>query len=280
MTPVDIRDLAWGLFPNEEGERFLALLWAYFDESGTDGTGGHTVISGFISPIEGWNALKRPWEEELKRAGVDWFHYVDCRGRNKHYRHFKNRDDVGLHLEILSQIIEELPLEGVSVSFSGDWGKVKKVANLGERFPTAYSFCFELCMFKLVEIATLRPNSQIAVVFARQEQYANRALGIYDMFKYNNLWPEIVHCGYSDARALYQLQAADMIAWEYRRILASFEDNDAWKLLPLHSKLVRKHHKLGVTLHAKGLDAKAAIEFLSTDPDWTLFVPPWRNDEF
>lgn len=249
------------------------LLWAYFDESGTDGRGGHTTISGLVGPVSEWSIVGERWRSELGRAGVDWFHYVDCNGRNKHYRHFE-RGDVRPHLDKLAAAIAESRLQTVMAAYSGGWESViKDNPERAKRFPTAYSFCFELAIQRIVRCAQENWVKQpLAVIFADQEEYSGRALDVWKLYEYNHRWPEISHFGYSNPRQLVQLQAADMIAWESRRVLAS--PPGTCDSLPLLSRLLEKRSRVGNVIHDVWYNEKTLNDELGSGQEEILKIPP------
>ena len=64
--------------------RVVAVLEAYFDESGTSGTEREplTVVSGFIATAQEWLDFDALWritlKNEFKELHLDWFHMVEC----------------------------------------------------------------------------------------------------------------------------------------------------------------------------------------------------------
>jgi Protein of unknown function (DUF3800) len=190
----------------------MAILHGYFDESGTHLSADATVISGFVGTIEDWDAVEEKW-----RAAVDGqvFHYVDCKHQKKAYERW---DTVrcNSHIDRLAAVLGESNLRSVVASYRGSWqAALTHIPKAAQRFPNAYSFSLEAC------IETIRhftrkywDNSDIALVFSRQDEYAPRAHETWDTFKYNGLWPEIVSFAYGEPAKLWPLQAADMIAHE------------------------------------------------------------------
>ena len=247
MSALDIRDLAWGLLPGEV-HRVIAVLFAYFDESGTDCLLGHTVISGFVGSSQAWGTIQGPWREELARVGAWPFHCVECVWRNKAYSHFKDRQQSLDHLNAMAAIVAPHDVIPVAASFSGNWEQAvaKHEDDFGTRFPSAYSFCFEAVVEQLNRYSERFWNSEpIAMIFSEQDQYSSRAIEVYAHFKHNGEWQNIIHCGYADPRSVVPLQVADMISWETRRYLwKREEDPDAWVGMPLLNRLIEYQGEL------------------------------------
>lgn len=247
MSPVDFESFAWGLLP-DGAHRVIAVLFAYFDESGTDGLLGHTIISGFVASAQTWGAVQARWRDELARVGVWPFHCVECVGRNKAYQHFESREQSLEHLNALAAIVAPYDAIPIAASFSGDWKLVveKHEDDFAHRYPSAYSFCFEAVVEQLNRYSQRFWDSEpIAIIFSEQDQYSARAAEVYAHFKHNGEWQNIIHCGYADPRRVVPLQVADMISWETRRYLWKRDaDPETWVELPLLNQLIQYQGEL------------------------------------
>ena len=229
---------------------------AYFDESGTDGAHGITLISGIIAEISDWPIVNSAWIEQIKSDGLPCFHYADCRNQRRDYAGWNWNAQCRGHLDRLASVISAAPVGGITAAFFGDWQKaVADRPDLQRRFPTAYSFCFEMMITKLRKEMHHHGQPDVILVFAEQQQYQRRALDIWRWHHDQNAWPEIVDLRYAKPADVPGLQMADMLAYETRRHL--FKKGDEWRSLPLLNRLVHKQHATGTTLYEINYDAKS-----------------------
>lgn len=280
MSALDIGELAEGILPFAARHKVIALLFGYFDESGTDGLHGHTVISGFVGTVASWRSLVAPWRAELERVGVPYFHYVDAKGHNKKYKHFAAGEWLP-HVTTMAKIICGLDLKAVSAAFSGDWNScVAGDEEWQARFPSAYHFCFELMIEKIRKASDEHWGGEpVAIIMSRQNEFAERALKVWDFFKYNAAWQQIAHVGYNDPHQLTQLQAADALAYETRRGLWKDSDDHWLNELPLTSRLIAKHDALGGVIFDNGYKAAGLKELMARPKGPYLTIPPQHRKD-
>ena len=73
--------LAASLYRGDDLVKALAMLKAFFDDSGTHGEALITTISGFMAPAKVWERLEIEWLDVLSdyksRYGVTWYHATD-----------------------------------------------------------------------------------------------------------------------------------------------------------------------------------------------------------
>ncbi len=90
-APVPMADLFRVLLPRDCPEGWLAMLSAYFDDSGTHG--GQIVLMGGLSGTE-WQlgSLEKLWRPHLehplcdRKNSIKRFHAFDCHYSMKSYR--------------------------------------------------------------------------------------------------------------------------------------------------------------------------------------------------
>jgi hypothetical protein len=58
--------------------RFVLLLEAYFDESGTHAGSAAVSVAGYIARPEQWIAFEPEWRKVLSDFGLEFFHWSDC----------------------------------------------------------------------------------------------------------------------------------------------------------------------------------------------------------
>jgi hypothetical protein len=69
--------LCRSIFPIDAKEKVLAMLTAYFDESGTDGRSPIVAVGGYVSTQQLWGQFQREWKQFLTDEGIGVFHTTD-----------------------------------------------------------------------------------------------------------------------------------------------------------------------------------------------------------
>ena len=269
---MPIAELLYGAFPSLITGGRIAVLWGYFDESGTDGQLGVTAISGFAAPLNIWSQLEHRWQAALREDGISCFHNVQCRNRSGEYKEW-DISRSAKHLEKMAEILTDSRLVAISAVHSGDFKSVSKMhPETSIRFPTAYSLCFELAVEALLKACRDR-NENIAVVMSDQLQFKSRVVEVYDHFKFNGHWQNIEGLSFSDPKSLAPLQAADMFAYETRRYTWK-SDLDYWKQQPFLSRWLPLVHSgdrivYDIAINDEGLNgilAQKTTSFLKATP--------------
>lgn len=223
IRSISVADLADAVLPDWCRHKAIAVLRAYFDESGIHAGSPVTTISGFIGSRGEWRAVGRKWREAM---GDRVFHY-------------KNMRMEGELLDRLSTILCESKLAVVSAAFSGDWERAihSGAADWPTRFPSAYSMVLEFCVQQMERYSAQNWNNEpTAIWFSRQDAYAKRAEEVWRTYKGNGQWGHIVSFAYGDPE-MAELQAADMIAYETFQCLRQGGE-EAWNKWPLVRKLL------------------------------------------
>jgi hypothetical protein len=76
-----LEHLCRSIFPIDAKEKVLAMLTAYFDESGTDGRSPIVAVGGYISTQQLWHEFQCEWKQFLTDEGLSIFHTADLLSR-------------------------------------------------------------------------------------------------------------------------------------------------------------------------------------------------------
>jgi len=195
----------------------LVVLQAFFDESGTHARAESTVIAGFVGTAEQWVEVERLWAEHLAKHDIPDFHYHEFENRVGPWE----KMDREIRTPIMKGLMVILIRSGlipVAAAYHGKWGDIEPKNPLWkpDRFPNAYSWCFELCMESLIDCSRdVYGSEPVSVMFALHDEYGERALKYFDLFKRNREWQTLVHpIAFDSPKSRPALQAADMIAFE------------------------------------------------------------------
>lgn len=232
---IPLEEWAGMMLPTHAEHRVLAMLYGYFDESGTHDASTKTAIAGFIGTVSDWLVVQYCWREVL---GERTFHYAKMRGNNNR----GNKDWDGVPEQerkdtILScaDILGNSRLRVVGGAFEGQWKRaISQGSDWSMRFPKPYHLCFEMCMNEIERLSVEKWNGEpVALLFADHEEFGPRAEEVWRTFRGNGHWPHIHTFAYASTVGIPGLQAADMVVYETYQNLGrpSIADWADWPLM-------------------------------------------------
>ena len=96
-------------------DRLVAMLWAYFDESGVHDIGGTgkldwLILGGGLTTAENWDFLTGEWNDALKSVGIKAFHMADFENYKREFEHWTVPEHALLDqlLEIQEKYVHEV----------------------------------------------------------------------------------------------------------------------------------------------------------------------------
>lgn len=227
------------------GERVaMAMLVAYFDESGISDKDVVALMGGAVSYVDHWSLLEAPWNNVLRpynQYGVHTFHAVDCEHGESE---FKNPQlSRGIRDSIRNGVAQELakiPVQGiVSAVYREDWASAPdevRALSMGDPFYFVLNFCLQQVSSWSKEYAG---GDRVNLVFAKQQKYNANTQSLHaNYLAAANRWPGIGAIFFEEPKFLVPLQAADLIAYESYRFAVAHKKsnvpeapNRAWKYL-------------------------------------------------
>jgi len=209
------------------------MLKAFFDESGTHRGSPATVVAGYVGTDEQFVVLARAWAAELKRADLKTFHYAEFQNRLGVYKTM-SVPARSLLVNGLAAAVVDSGVRVISGAFVGDFEQaITQGPNWRVRFDSSYSVAFDLVVLGLQQHSAANGDEPVAVTFSRHDQYGRPARRIWRTHRHNGHWKWVHSCDYRNMRALPELQAADMIAYETYRSLKANDDEEfrKWPLI-------------------------------------------------
>ena len=196
----------------------MALLEAYFDESGTHAGSPITAIAGYVSTKDGWNDLERLWLEELKlpsNQGLKVIHLHHALvGKDKGYERITEPNRVA-HVRRVSEILKASDIKAIGVWVdTADWSAVTDAAFLSS-FPTPYDLCFEHIVHFLRRWSIENTGGElVSPVFGWTNEFAPRTAARYGA----QTWYRDVlgRFAFDYPDRTIPLQAADFVAHQIR----------------------------------------------------------------
>jgi len=217
---IPIADMADFLHGRANRWRALALLEAYFDESGTEGSIAVVSYAGFCATKDNWSAVEQRWKRALRDFDIEWFHMVDLVHSRDQFAKF-NAGWIGDVLNRFSMIVSEsLDNDCLTPLWSGvqkpAWDKVEKSAKFLQQFPKPLDLCFDHIVHQMRRFSIHHAEAEpIAPMFADNLEYTKRNQEIYETYKQHPEWSKLLGpIAFGSPRQVVALQPADMFAYE------------------------------------------------------------------
>lgn len=240
----------------------LAMLRAYFDESGTHIGSPVTAIAGFAATAEVWTAIETEWSKVLadfKDKGVEAFHMTDCLAATGQF----SRLDAFWRNYLVNSLAAILERSDIQAIWAGvnteDWDDLT-TPEFREQFPKPYDLCFDEVVRQLYRWSRHGADgTPVALVFGEQTEYQTRnELALQAWRRHPEFCRFIGSVTYSSPKLLIPLQAADMLAYEINKEWEKVEFQElTWQNVGLRSVLERITKIHG--LHGGGLFGDQAI---------------------
>lgn len=198
----------------------LALLVAYFDESGIHAGAKATSISGFIASTEVWKNIECEWKEQLDTFGIPYFHAAECKAGRGPFASVRKEFRNVLPMNLAKIICKHKPAGLSNVVLRDDWDQTDwskpGAITLKNRYPEPYDMCFDAAMQQMDTYSTHMANGEpVAIVIAEQTQFRDRVNIVCNAYRNHQNWANrFVSLTFARPSNLIPLQAADMMVNE------------------------------------------------------------------
>ncbi|MPY74311.1 MAG: DUF3800 domain-containing protein [Alphaproteobacteria bacterium] len=218
---IPLADLADFVHPRSSQRKALALLRAYFDETGIHDGALVTAIGGFVATQDAWSELETEWVkliDEFASRGVRQFHMTDFLAQKGEFE----RMDGPLRNYMLTRISELLASADVRGIFSAvvcdDWVSTVRDAEFLSQFPKPFFLCFEDVTRQLWEWSGKYAGGEpVAPMFAHQPEYHDRMAAVGQYLANTDWYPRfLVSITFGTPDRFIPLQAADFAAFSVR----------------------------------------------------------------
>ena len=236
LRPLRVSSVARLLHTSDRRRRLLALVTAYFDESGAEDRPVFAVAA-FLSSERKWKRFDEEWRKELRRRRVSIFHMTDFESR---WGEFKDKDwsndDRTAFIAQLAHIIKNTIIIGVGHAvLLQDFRCVFCPDASGEELlRRAYVFLFHSCLDDFVThlVPHLPPwDRRIACICEEREGVEGATVEKFQETRRRvPAWGEIFNITptFASKEAFRPLQSADILAYEgYKHVTNQFLGDQA-----------------------------------------------------
>ena len=220
---VSISDIARVVLPRECKNGWLAMLSAYFDDSGTHDSSKVVVVGGIMGTESELLSLESMWRFHLNRPldglkpPIREFHAYDCFHSKGEFEGW-SRTETDFFRHQLREVIIKSHVSGYGFAcVREEWdaeiqGTLRDINGDSEGY--AIRSCFVRAL-RWAQMATFDPD--ISFIFDYRQQSERDTRAVFDAFKEHWRDKNIVGIYFLDSTKILPLQAADLFAWEFNR---------------------------------------------------------------
>ena len=236
-----VRSLESGLSFGKRNKRWLVILQAYIDDSGTQGREPFFCLGGFISTSDNWARFSDEWQSQLDaKPAIPYFSmhsaFFPEKGPFKGWK----QQDIEMRVSEFVKIIKNYAMVRVCTVLRRD--DYEQVIRGRLPFPPEidhpYFLCFWMLVFAVIRFQQYyKWNTQIDFFFDEQGKMGIETVKWHSWIKTvapKNFKPYIGSPPiFRDDRKFLPLEAADLYAWVVRRY---FRDNKVI-FMPIRNEL-------------------------------------------
>jgi hypothetical protein len=204
----------------------------FFDESGTDENSKVIVVGGYVSPARSWRRLEIKWKKRLTKENVPYYHTTDIEGFPPRgiYKGWSRQRADRLTDGLVPLLKDHIEWGFAVYLLREDWNGVIQAARQVyapheiKKFP--YVLLSKMCIEGLVLFwgDQLPKGEKIGFVFERNDCSGKIVDGYTALAKRPTYAPRCGTIQIGDNKQNFPgLQAADLLAWHYRRFIEQRE---------------------------------------------------------
>lgn len=246
--PRSIIEVAWLTIPVKRlKESPLALLIAYFDDSGTHKGSADIVVGGFVGFVPAWEQFEDSWGELLNEYKITYLHSRKLGSFSGEFEGW-NKDD---RRHFVRSMVKTLNLAGIiGIGSSTDPSAFRQVFPRSTKYmkDSALGVCFRITLLKLCKGIGRIP---LSVVLESGNKNNDDLSRIFRELKRSHPLGKQILCEIAEAdkKDFGALQAADFLAFNIYKNMSAIRSH-----LPVHENLVQLMTECSATLQVNELD--------------------------
>jgi len=221
-----VSQIAHFIHPHDSQWRTIAVLEAYFDESGSHDGSRVFSMGGLVARLDQMKWLADAWRDMLHRNGISEFHSADLESRRGIYDGIGAEEQKRIFQDAINVIgtYARTAIAGLVVIDDYEQaipGWAKKTAAFGDK----YNFCFQMCLnlvFGWIEglDPEMPPGDRIAFMFDQRERGEEiTSTSFSQIRKFRDLHDWMGSLTFDSRKRFVPLQAADLVAYETYKYL-------------------------------------------------------------
>lgn len=215
------------------------VLRAFFDESGTDPKENKALIlGGFIGKVEEWERASDAWDECLRQnPSIKYFSHNEAQSLDGQFSRFR-RETADAKVLTLAKIIARFAIRGIAASVSHSWfvHRDSKAAKgmIGSR---AYDWGFNTVTSGVLRyVDECAPGDEKVDFVFDERSELDGCIQMFNQMKANPFFASSAmrragQCSAGDDEEIAALQMADLLAWEFSKVIETKIRGDAFNLI-------------------------------------------------
>lgn len=215
-----LRDLLRLAFPRAvpaEG-RYLLILTAYLDESGTHRSAEALAVAGYLSTQDRWEQFDAEWRVALREYGLEFFHMTDFANGAPPYNTDIWRTEREARFSRLVDIINRNALASIGITLPIRLFRSVVSTKAQRLVGGPYGLAAHACLTEAARIIRAHQwDAWIRYIYADGAEGAGQVLASYRRIKGQAQNKDILRLdklSFEDKKEYLPLQAADILAYE------------------------------------------------------------------
>lgn len=189
----------------------------FFDESGTQETGGYICLAGFVIKEEKLQEFNAAWNAALAKHGAPFLHTTDLANFKREFREWTPQRRNALMADLMEVIHQAGRIAAVGAVMSIDdynsFSQKDRDRMHGPFFPLFQ----EVIQGAALEAYFDGPGTQVRMVYSKQQEFGPDAAKLAVILRRLDRHRRIGPLTFQNMRDVPMLQAADLLAFELRR---------------------------------------------------------------
>lgn len=216
FSPFEIEEFADAIFSIFTKRRLMAMMAVYLDESGTHGSSPIITVGGYLAPVVQWKHFQSKWKAALQKEGIGYFHMTDFENRRGQFEGWTEERKVPFFQKLSKILLSHVTLGVAMAVVIDDYNTAIPLEHREGVHP--YTFCAMECM-RQIRWWTDQQGIRDPIAYVLEDGGPNpgeilrgkRQLESDSKLREAYRYSSLTHC---DKRAMIQLQAADILAYE------------------------------------------------------------------
>jgi len=193
------------------------MLIGFFDESGHSSSTEFFALAAFVADDSDWAKFDQQWRTALVRHGAPYLHMREFAQRVEAFKGWTEDQRRGLLGDCVAAINS---IRAIAVGAATSVEDFRGLDAEGRStFQDPFFYCFQEVVRGVALCALFEPEAhKVEMVFSQQDQFSPMARKLWNaMADYIDVKARMGSLEFQDMRAIPGLQAADLLAYEFRR---------------------------------------------------------------